>query len=36
VAVNYTTRDYNSDTLAINNQLKGVKGLLALQVTAMF
>ncbi|HQS03554.1 MAG: phosphate-selective porin O and P [Halothiobacillus sp. 24-54-40] len=36
MAVNYTTRDYNSDTLAINNQLKGVKGLLALQVTAMF
>ncbi|MHB1230370.1 MAG: porin [Halothiobacillus sp.] len=36
VTLNYSTRDYNSDAIAVNNQLKGVKGLVALQVTAMF
>lgn len=36
VTLDYSKRNFSSDATNINNQLKGVKGLVALQVTAIF
>lgn len=34
--IEYASRDFSSDTVAVDNQLKGVDGRLAIQVTAIF